>query len=323
MHVIENSATEEVPLLQAALDAAGVGVWQYDAGAELAKADRLTAKMFRLSDQDRHAADLQKFLDVIHPEDVDMASSAIIPGRPFDVAYRIVSDGPDLWVRSIGRWGDRGGATLLIGVTIDITEERARQERLELLAQEMRHRVGNTFAILGGLVSLEAEEADSAADLADKLRDRLAELSQAQSLSLRDGQIEPERSLSGLIDAVARPFLSQTKGRFATDGPEVSLPDDVSTVLSLVFYEWLTNALKYGAFSDRSGKIFVRWRIDDIGLSLTWDECTSEAKAMEPTSGFGEKMQQAALAPIGGVIKREWTAKGLRLNLRLPLSDQI
>lgn len=321
MPVLDGRGVKEVELLQGALKNAGVGVWEYDVGAELAKADVLTAEMFGLSEAERHAAPLERFLDAIHPEDVDGVSDAIIPDQSFDTTYRIKRDGPDRWVRSVGRWGERSGATLLLGVTMDITEERSRQERLELLAQEMRHRVGNTFAILGGLVSMESEGATTAEDLADRLRDRLANLARAQSLVLRDGQIEPERSLSKLINAVARPFLSQTRERFALDGPEVLLDQDASAVLSLIFYEWLTNALKYGAFSGPSGKIAICWRTDKSGLTLEWAEQTDVATAATAGVGFGEKMQTEALAPIGGVVERQVSDDGLKLILRMPLQN--
>lgn len=320
MPVFEETATGEVALLQSSLDAAGVGVWEYDAGTKRAKADHKIAAMFQVPENLRHAAPLQHFLDRIHPDDVDAVTGAIEPGRPFDITYRIAREGPDQWVRSIGRWGERGGANLLIGVTIDISEERRRQERLELLAQEMRHRVGNTFAVLSGLVGMEAAQAASVEDLADKLRDRLADLSRAQSLTLRNGEIEPEQSLSGLIAAVARPFLTQNQGRFDCDGPPVTLDPDTSTILSMVFYEWLTNALKYGAFSDPDGRIAVQWRIDGDGLTLVWDENLRNTELAEQQAGFGETMQETVLDPIGGAVRREWRAHGVLLTLNVPSS---
>lgn len=321
MPVLVGQSVEEVELLQHALAGAGVGVWEYDAATERAKADARTAEMFDLSDAERHAAPLHRFLDVIHPEDVDRVTKAIVPNQPFDVSYRIKRNGPNQWVRSVGRWGARANATLLLGVTMDITEERSRQERLELLAQEMRHRVGNTFAVLGGLVSMESQEATTADDLADRLRDRLVNLSRAQSLTLRDGWIAPERSVSGLIKAVAKPFLSQTKGRFEMDGPDVLVDEDASAILSMVLYEWLTNALKYGAFSNAAGRIAVQWRVDRIGLALDWEEITESVAAPTNGGGFGEQMQIAALAPIGGVVERNWSDTGLKLHLRMPLAN--
>ncbi len=323
MPLLDGHSAADVELLQAALAGAGVGVWEYDAGLEVANADAITAKMFGLSDEERRAAALHRFVDAIHPDDRLSVTNAIVPGQPFEISYRLKREGQDQWVRSVGRWGTRKGATLLLGVTIDISEDRNRQERLELLAQEMRHRVGNTFAILGGLVSMEAQEVETSAELAERLRDRLANLSRAQSLILRDGQIAPEQSLSGLIKAVAKPFLTQAPGRFEIAGPEVSLDHDQSAILSMVIYEWLTNALKYGAFSKDSGRIIVRWNVDEIGLALEWaEEIDGLSVDTQPdTAGFGEKMQQAALAPIGGVVERHWSSEQLKLILRIPLVD--
>lgn len=309
----------EFELLQTALAGAGVGVWEYDFGTETGRADQRTAAMFGLSEEERHAAPLARFLDAVHPDDAPAIEQGINPPEPFDLSYRILRGDQETWVRSVGRWGLRNDATLLVGITVDITAERNRQKRLELLAHEMRHRVGNTFAILGGLVGFEAEASDSAADLADRLRDRLVTLSQAQSFSFLGGHVGAETSIAGLIKTVAKPFRTQAHGRFDVDGPDLMLDGDTSDLLSLIVYEWLTNALKYGALSVATGEIAVRWFVDNETLHLSWHECKSPGRGSSSGSGFGNKMQADALFQRGGSITRRWADDGVLIEVQVPL----
>lgn len=320
MAVLYGGDAAEFELLQVALAGAGVGVWEYDAGTEIGRTDERTAVMFGLSEVERHAAPLERFLDAIHPDDVLIVKDGISPPEPFDLSYRIIVGGSEMWVRSVGRWGIRDGAMLLLGITIDITAERHRQQRLEVLAHEMRHRVGNTFAILGGLVSFEAEAADSAADLADRLRDRLVSLSQAQSFSFQGNHIGPETSLSGLIRTVAKPFLTQAHGGFDLEGPDLTLDNDATSLFSLIIYEWLTNALKYGALSSATGEISVSWTTDQDMLHLSWQERMSDGCASPSESGFGDRMQDDALAQRGGKVERTWSGDGVLIEMQMPLT---
>ena len=312
----------EFSLLQGVLAGAGVGVWEYDVGIEIVKADERTAEMLGLSDEERLAAPLARFFDAIHPDDAASVRNATNPPDPFDLSFRVIRNGEEHWVRSIGRWGERQGTMLLLGITIDITLERSRQKRLELLAREMRHRVGNTFAILGGLVGFEAESADSAADLADRLRDRLVVLSQAQSLSFRDEAVCAETSIAGLISTVSKPFLTMAHGRFNADGPEMFLEGDATAVLSMILYEWMTNSLKYGALSTATGEIEISWSVEDAALRLFWQETATSIVDTSRESGFGERMQHEAIAQRGGSIHHEWLPNGLKIELLFPMLDE-
>jgi len=55
----------------------------------------------------------------------------------------------------------------------DITLQRQAAERQQLLLSEMRHRVGNSFAVADGLLSIAARQADSVQELVTVMRQRL------------------------------------------------------------------------------------------------------------------------------------------------------
>ncbi|URK89223.1 PAS domain S-box protein (plasmid) [Rhizobium sp. RCAM05350] len=65
-----------------------------------------------------------------------------------------------------------------------ITERRRAEEQQHLLIREMDHRVKNLFTLAGSLVSLSARSADTPAELASAVRDRLTALARAHALTV-------------------------------------------------------------------------------------------------------------------------------------------
>jgi len=60
------------------------------------------------------------------------------------------------------------------------------QEQQKLLLKEMNHRVGNLFALAGGVVTISARFAGTPKDLAEAVRERLAALARAHELTVPD-----------------------------------------------------------------------------------------------------------------------------------------
>jgi two-component sensor histidine kinase len=57
--------------------------------------------------------------------------------------------------------------------------------------------------------------------------------------------------------------------------------------LSLALHELATNAVKYGALSDSSGELVVKWRMrDDETLVLEWEETGVTPKADTNAAGL-------------------------------------
>ncbi|MEM7491173.1 MAG: PAS domain-containing protein, partial [Pseudomonadota bacterium] len=105
------------------------------------------------------------FIAYIHEADraivADAIETARNTGEPYDVTYRFVRPtGETIWLRAAGRpVATPDGRNLLIGVATDITEERAAQERAELLAGEMSHRIKNVFTLIQSMFNMAARTA--------------------------------------------------------------------------------------------------------------------------------------------------------------------
>ena len=90
----------------------------------------------------------------------------------------------------------------------DITIQKQAARRQHLLLSEMKHRVGNSFAVASGLLSISAREAETVDDLVDAMRGRFMALSAAHTLAVPApdpagaGAVAMDRTLRGLVAAV-------------------------------------------------------------------------------------------------------------------------
>ncbi len=139
----------------------------------------------------------------------------------------------------------------------DITLQRQAVERQQLLLSEMRHRVGNSFAVAGGLLSIAARQADSVQELVTVMRQRLQALASVHARAVDD---PAEARLQGtalfqLINSILEPFSGGASVKL--DVPELNVCPAAITPLSLVFFELATNAVKYGGLSEAGDGIEI------------------------------------------------------------------
>jgi PAS domain S-box-containing protein len=133
--------------LQMALEASGLGAWEFDAARRVVTLSPRTAEIFGLGDM--READWDYLGGLVNPQDlprrVAVAEQALADGRPFEVEYRMrrPSDGVEIWVHTRGQASrDARGATVgLIGVLSDISrvklvEAQLREDRQRVLDLE-------------------------------------------------------------------------------------------------------------------------------------------------------------------------------------------
>jgi two-component sensor histidine kinase len=199
------------------------------------------------------------------------------------------------------------------------------------LLREINHRVKNLFSLASGVVTLSARSAETPADLAAAVRERLAALAHAHDLTLPNltaGNLTAEKtaSLHALVRTVVSPFEDPLPGhsRVAFDGPDVVVGANSVTSLALLLHEFATNAAKYGAFSSPTGRVNVDWSVENEELFLRWKEQGGpplEAPSDDST-GFGTFLARRIVgAQLRGRISHDWNRDGLVINLMLPLAS--
>jgi two-component sensor histidine kinase len=208
-----------------------------------------------------------------------------------------------------------GAVALLIGLSfaVRMATTIARGERLhDLLIEELNHRVKNTLAILQAIA---AQTFRSATRLErEKFEGRLGALAEAHNLlSLEKWQ---GTELAEVIKRVLQPYVLSNPERVRMFGPEVPLSPRLAVVLSMIVHEIATNAAKYGALSNDSGRIAVDWEVIDIGgarkLRLIWREDGGPLVVAPVQRGFGSRLiERSARDQLGGEATVDFLPRGV------------
>tara|TARA_R100000365_G_C2739334_1_gene68165 strand:- start:466 stop:1527 length:1062 start_codon:yes stop_codon:yes gene_type:complete len=204
----------------------------------------------------------------------------------------------------------------------DITLQREADERQHLLLREMHHRVGNSFAVAGSLLSIAARQANSIEDLVAGMRQRFQALAAVHSKAVSDpsGDGPEGTNLADLTQSLLKPF---TEGApIQMDLPEIHICPSAITPLSLVFFELATNAVKYGGLSEMGDGLSIQAETLEDRLFIQWKEfCPSVPTSADPDRiGFGMRMCDSTVSSsLGGTITRDFASKGMIATLDLDL----
>jgi two-component sensor histidine kinase len=118
--------------------------------------------------------------------------------------------------------------------------------------------------------------------------------------------------------------LSAGNERIATSGPSLSLPAKLSLGLVMALNELATNAVKYGALSNESGRITLSWQVvtENQGqeLDFAWRESDGPKVTAPTKGGFGLTLIKREIEySLGGAASIDFAPDGVAARLRTPL----
>jgi PAS domain S-box-containing protein len=314
--------------LDLATSAARLGVWEWriDSGELIFSAE--AKKIFGFPLDQPVTCDMVRA--VAHPDDGAAVrprlQRALDPKLRDEEPYerRIVRPGGEVrWIYAVGRavfepslQGE--AARRYVGVLQDVTNRKADEERLQMLAREVDHRANNLLAVVQGTVAL--SQAENASALRSVITGRVNALARAHHL-LAHGRWEGA-DLSTLIEEELMAFNLGEEGRVRLSGPTVALAPAPAQSVAMALHELATNAAKYGALSVLGGRVEVNWSRDAEGaLKLTWRELGGPPVRAPGRRGLGVKLLARALAgTIGGETRLDWRPEGVVCELSLPSS---
>ncbi len=218
-----------------------------------------------------------------------------------------------------------GGLLLLIGLAfaVRMATTIARGEMLhDLLIEELNHRVKNTLAILQ---SIATQTFRSASRLErQKFEGRLGALAEAHNLLSKEKWEGSE--LKDVIERVLHPYLISAPERLRMSGPSVPLSPRLAVVLSMVLHEIATNAAKYGALSNDTGKVALDWEVmTQAGkpqLRLIWTETGGPHVTAPVQRGFGSRLiERSARDQLGGEAPVDFLPHGVVCTITCTLED--
>jgi PAS domain S-box-containing protein len=202
----------------------------------------------------------------------------------------------------------------------DITERRRAQEQQALLLGEMKHRVRNTLATVQAIATQTLRS--TASQERDAFLARLRALAGAHDLLTleRWNQAPIGDVVAGALNA----FQGSHGARILIDGPKDAVLDaHKSMLLAMALHELSTNAIKYGALSNQSGQVSVRWDLvpgdEARSLKFVWQESGGPPVKPPERKGFGSTLIERALQRELGGVEYTFDPGGVACTLDLKL----
>jgi PAS domain S-box-containing protein len=262
----------------------------------------------------------------VHPDDLERAEGpreqAFADGRKEDNAeYRIVlSTGEVRWIERRGSisYGKDGRPERIVGVNIDITERKQAEQYQRALNAELDHRVKNVLATVSAIIGQAQEASRSPVDFVAALNRRIRSLAGTHELLSRSHW----RGVP-LADIIRRELEPYSTTNTDIGGPGVMLKADATQAVAKVMHELTTNAAKYGAFSNRTGRVSVQWKWLTNGsgdrLIIQWQEAGGPPVLAPNQSGYGTSIIRDLIPfELGGKVELVFALKGIRCQLEIP-----
>lgn len=238
----------------------------------------------------------------------------------WECEHRFVgSDGRHYDILAIARpvFDEAGELLSYVGLNLDITERKQREETLALVSAELDHRVKNIFSLV---ITIARQASGSAMTLDDFRRGfegRMRALASAHQMIAEGGW--EGMSLKSLVETELAPYGSTDRRTWRIEGPDILLPVRTVQPLALAIHELATNAAKYGALKDVTGGLSVTWTDQpDGGVDILWEETGLTGIVAPDKAGFGSRvLKQVLVMQLGADVAVDFREIGLRVRIGL------
>lgn len=264
----------------------------------------------------------------------------VVPDNSTIEDYQITHDFPQIGTRTvllnarkIFREGNNS-KTLLLAME-DVTERRrleAERDRAldqsNRLLDELNHRVMNSMAMIGSVISMEgrtlSDDESKAAFM--RMRNRIEAIGTLYRTLSRTQAVDCVKAdgyLTEIIrDAVTAMEVSPGAIDLQISIEDISLSTRIAVPLGLITNELATNSLKYAYKGRDKGILGLRVVPDKDGVELTiWDDGPGIDENARVDSGLGQKLVEAFVQQLGGALSRTSGKDGTRHILVVPHSE--
>jgi PAS domain S-box-containing protein len=308
-----------------ALAAGQMGSWEWDRETGRYSWDDGQFRIYGV-EPETFAVTAENIRASIHPEDWDLLREGFeniaSTKRAHQMEFRIRRpSGQIRWcmTSAAASIGENGEVNRISGVTFDVTERKASEEKQTLLAREVDHRAKNALALVQSILRL--TQADTLPQYTATVEGRIRALSRAHTI-LSQSRWQGA-SLRGLIDEELAPF-KLGGNTIDIQGPDVVLSPTSAQTIALALHELATNAAKYGALSVPQGHLKLNWSLEDRLVKFDWRESGGPETAAPNRKGFGTRIIVASIEQqLGGKVLLNWHREGLFCGFAIPLPTLV
>jgi two-component sensor histidine kinase/CheY-like chemotaxis protein len=194
-----------------------------------------------------------------------------------------------------------------------------RTEHISQLLKEMDHRSKNLLNVVQ-VIARQTAVANPGEFMA-RFSERIQTLAASHDLLVKNRW--QGIGISDLIRLQLGHFSDLLDTRIRLDGPPFRLSVAAAQTLSMILHELATNAAKYGALSNDSGRVDIRWSVNGQ-FTLGWTECGGPNVVRPNRRGFGSIVVKAmAESNLDGEVDVDFAPAGLRWRVVCPASKVL
>ncbi len=120
------------------------------------------------------------------------------------------------------------------------------------------------------------------------------------------------------------PFADLIGTRINFDGPKLLLNAAAAQAIGLALQELATNAGNYGALSTETGRVDVRWQLEDDTFVMDWIERGGPPVQSPERRGFGTTVVESmAKRAVGGEVEVDYAPSGFGWHLTCPAANAL
>ncbi|KUG05633.1 hypothetical protein ASZ90_016940 [hydrocarbon metagenome] len=320
--------------LAAALEASGVGLWDWQIQAGIVECnehfaeivgypvEEITPMPFKTWTKIAYADDLKRFNEQIRRH---FASRSPLYEDEIRLHHR---DGHLVWVLIRGKvvaWDGQGHPLRMTGTIMDITERKGHEAEIEAslheketLIKEIHHRVKNNMQVISSLLLLQRKQIGDPAirTLFQESENRVFSIALVHEKLYRSkdlSKVDIQSHFQTMGEYLLATFGIEP-GRIALDihAEGVFLPIDQAVPLSLITNELLTNSLKHAFPEQRNGKVHIsmvpengtlryRFHDDGVGFPPGLDFRNTESLGLQLVNGLvGQILGSITMQREGG-----------------------
>jgi two-component sensor histidine kinase len=211
--------------------------------------------------------------------------------------------------------------SLLTTAGIDARERDASDKLQKLILEELHHRIKNTLATVGAIVSQSLRSLPGAEHAQNAIEGRLLALGRAHDLLLQARW--SSANLATIVRSATEAFDNPDEPKFSISGPDIQMTSGAVIAIAMTLNELCTNTTKFGALSVPEGRVDINWTLDQQAqrLHFVWTEKNGAAVSLPKKRSFGTRLIETLGRQLRGDVQLTYERTGFVYTFDVPMAS--